>query len=177
MLTNNFYKMLYTSMTQKTLTNEIVTTTNNLQNSAFDKPNYGMPSFNYYFFTSFFSKTVSTSTNDKNVVAFGTGSTPPSVDDYWLSGDLITGISIVAQGITRANTEGGVGFTNKLTVENTGSDTIVINEMAIIARCYYNASSYDGPAMVDRTVLDTPLTLAPGEQGTIDYTFNLPIVQ
>lgn len=163
-------------MTRVSLTNELVTTTNNAMTSAMDSPNSGSPYYPDTLLSSFFSKTACTSTSNTGV-AFGTGSTPPSLDDYWLSGDLITEISIVAQRITRANTEGGVGFTSKLTVENTGSDSIVINEMAIVAKCYKGGTTANGSVMVDRTVLDTPLTLAPGEQGTIDYTFNLPIVQ
>ena len=174
MLTRNFYTALYTCMTKQTLENAIATTTNNAQNSSLDSPTYGTANYPNNVLQCFFSKTVCTANSPNvNSVAFGTGNTPPSLSDYWLSGNLITDIAIVGQGITRANTDGGVSFTSKLTVENTGSDTIVINEMAIIALCYKGGNS-TGPAMLDRTVLDTPLTLAPGEQGTIDYKINLP---
>ena len=132
----------------------------------------------YYMFDEFASPGNNglTSQTTAGGIAFGTGDTPPTLNDYWLSGDLITTVGIVAVTITTKIVDGVYTFVNAITVNNSGSETIVINEMAMIPFAYYSGSS-QAPAMVDRTVLDTPLTLAPGEQGVITYTFNLPIVQ
>ena len=121
------------------------------------------------------NKYVATTQNSAGY-AFGTGDTPPTLIDYWLSGELIPTISIVAATITTDIADGVYMFKNAITVSNSGANSIVINEMAIIANLYYSSTS-GTTGMLDRTVLDTPLTLAPGEQGVITYTFNLPIVQ
>lgn len=172
MLTNNFYQVLRANMSQKSVGSGIIDTSGNARNASYSSQ--GMS----YLFNAFSSPSNKglTSQSLAGGIAFGTGDTPPTLNDYWLSGDLITTVGIVAVTITTAIANGVYTFVNAITVNNTGSDSIVINEMAIIPYVYYSGSS-QVPAVVERQVLDTPLTLAPGEQGVITYTFNLPIVQ
>lgn len=167
MLTNNFYAALRCAMAQTS------------QDKAVTKPNgtQGYAQYCTNFLNSFFrffnTKTVLTSMGSDGV-AFGTGATPPTRNDYQLSGEIIPTISIVASTIT-VNIDGYM-YKNAMTISNSGDSPIVINEMALCMSIYQdNYSSYG--VVADRTVLDAPLTLAPGEQGVITYTFNLPIVQ
>lgn len=135
-------------------------------------------------FTPFYnrSKIVLTATNNAGM-AFGTGTVPPSLEDYWLSGDLITTVAILLCTVTTDVGDGSARYTNAITVQNTSAtDTIVINEMGIVANLYHSTSTsgvsdqISSNCLVDRTVFDTPLTLAPGAQGVITYTFNIPTV-
>lgn len=169
MLTNNFYAALQCAMTKAS------------KDKAVTKPDgtKGYASYCTNFLSSFFeffnNKTVVTLMGGRGV-AFGTGATPPTPNDYQLSGEIIPTISIVASTITVNIADDGYMYKNAMTISNSGDSPIVINEMALCMSIYQdNYSSYG--VVADRTVLDTPLTLAPGEQGVITYTFNLPIVQ
>ena len=171
MLTNNFYNVFKVCMEGTTLINGAQTrdgSTKNIYPSS-----YGYASLLSGFRNS--SRYVVGSTYGTGW-AFGTGSTPPTLNDYNLSGDLITTVSVVANTVNGSITDGKYRFIIAATVSNSGTDTIVINELGIVASVYHDSSG-SVPCLLDRTVLDTPLTLAPGEQGVITYTFNLPIVQ
>ena len=101
-------------------------------------------------------------------VAFGDGTTPPAFTDYKLSGNVITGISgSVSQ--TSEEDDDGVTLTNVITVTNNNSNDITISE--VCANCQYQAYF-----MVERTLLDTPLTIPAGGIGQVTYTirFNYP---
>lgn len=104
--------------------------------------------------------------------AFGTGQTPPTLDDYWLSGTQITTLEI--RSVIAEYTDKACEVKKTYTLQNTGTETVTIREMAAIASGYksYNSTF---PTMINRIVLDTPLTLAPDEQGVITYTFTLPV--
>lgn len=171
MLTNNYYKSLQCCMTGKSVSG--VTTTSGDTNSAYPS-SYCFGEFFSPFLADYMKKVV-TSTNSKGV-AFGTGTTAPSRNDYWLSGDLITTISVVAATITSSVSNEAYNYNCALTISNTGDADISIGEVALVGYVYKSSNSplY---AMLDRLVLDTPLTLAAGEQGVITYNFNLPIVQ
>lgn len=159
-------------MTQKTVSSGVIACSGITQNIY----NYTYSASNLFDRFAGSDKKVVTKTSDVGV-AFGTGSTPPTLNDYWLSGDHITTISIVATTVTSNIADGVYTIQNAMTVSNSGADTITINEMALCAQAYVNTGGNYVSTAIDRTVLDTPLTLAPGEQGVITYTFNLPIVQ
>lgn len=169
MLTNNFYQAMRSYMSGKTLGSVLKTKANTTIDCYFDMTSvsFGNP------VSVFSSQTVSTGGSG---IAFGTGNVPPSLDDYWLSGDSISTISILARSANTSFGDGSLRISSDLTVKNTSStDTIVINEMGFMAYVY-TAKSSGGYVLVDRTVLDTPLTLAPGEQGVITHTLNWTIV-
>lgn len=173
MLTNNFYHIMKSYLSGSSITDGPRTIANTASRFSYTDSNA------YYAFRGFYNdtKTVITTaaSNASYGMAFGTGTVPPTLEDYWLSGDVITTLQIVACTIT-SGINNAVQIKNEVTVKNTSdTETVVINEMGIIGKFYYGSSS--SANMVDRTVLDTPLTLAPGEQGVITYTFNLPIVQ
>lgn len=169
MLTNNFYQGMRYLLTMEST---------QVQSLAGTVSNFASTSDAYYIFRGFYNdqKKVVTSTSGMYGMAFGTGTVPPTPEDYWLSGNVITTLQIVACTVTSDVSNGAMRMKNEVTVKNTSdTETVVINEMGVVGRFYYSSS---GPGcLVDRTVLDTPLALAPGEQGVITYTFNLPIVQ
>lgn len=172
MLTNNFYNALQCVMSRANVAKGVIDYSGTARTMFFNTSN--SPKYLFEYFTNA-NKTVVTSVNSPGA-AFGTGSTSPTPDDYWLSGDLITTIRIVATTVTVSIANGSYTFTNTMTVTNSGTDTVVINELGIMSNAHHDSSGLTA-ILLDRTVFDTPLTLAPGEQGVITYTFNLPIVQ
>lgn len=174
MITNNFYKAILTIMG-----GGYATDLKTLINTA---GQFSQTSNNAYQAFSGFSngaKTVVTAAavSASPGMAFGTGTVPPTPEDYWLSGNVITTLNIVACVVTSGVSDGFLRMSNEVTVKNTSdTETVVINEMGVVGKFNYG-SSYSYACLTDRTVLDTPLTLAPGEQGVITYTLNWPIVQ
>lgn len=102
---------------------------------------------------------------------FGDGDTPPALEDYKLSGNVITGISatVVVNSVYEAN---GMTTTATYTVTNNKSASVTIREIGVCT----NTSSTNY-VLVERTVLDTPITIEPGGVGQVTYTIrmNYPI--
>ena len=102
-------------------------------------------------------------------VYFGTGAVAPSFDDYTFSGDIIH----TAQATTTVNTvnlDNGKSITGIYTITNTGVEEITIREVGLV----WASSTYR--ILLERTVLDTPVTIPAGGIGQVEYTitFNLP---
>lgn len=93
--------------------------------------------------------------------AYGTGTTAPTIDDYILSGSLITELAYTNGNITAfAN---GITFSHSIT--NTGDTSVTINEIAL---CLHYASSSDKACvMLTRDVLAEPIVLGPNEQRNV----------
>lgn len=98
-------------------------------------------------------------------VCFGTGRKAITLDDYFLSGNLITslsGTSVISY--EHDTTNNLITVTGVYTVTNGSSDNAVVGEMGVIANIrsdYY---------LIDRTLLDEPITIPPGEIAKITYT-------
>ena len=103
-------------------------------------------------------------------VSFGTGTTPATMSDYSIESDLGgTQISVSypdSVSYSRDNTfdmySVGFGITNKT------SDAITISEVGLIIGTTSGSSEY--AVLVDRTVLDAPVTIPPHETKHIAYT-------
>lgn len=95
-------------------------------------------------------------------IAVGNRNTAPTVNDYTLGGE-ITGLSNIGTFVNN----GANGFTISATITNTTNSDVTIKEYGL-----YGYQTADARwTMLTRTVLDSPLTLAPGEIVTI--TINL----
>ena len=103
-------------------------------------------------------------------VSFGTGTTPATMSDYSIESGLGgTQISVSypdSVSYSRDNTfdmySVSFGITNKT------AEAITISEVGLTAVPYsYSTASY---ALVDRTVLDTPVTIPAGQSKQITYT-------
>ena len=109
-------------------------------------------------------------------VIFGNGDTPPTPEDYKLSSDIVSGFAYSAA-ISKASTDSGTGITATYTITNTSASAIVIKEIGVVAKLM--ASNYSGLqyiGLLDRTVLDTPVTIPAGGVGQVVYTitYNYP---
>ena len=107
-------------------------------------------------------------------VIFGTGNTSPTIDDTTLSGSLVSNFSY-SSSVSTARDETGITLTALYTVTNNNAEAITISEVAIIANLTEYNTSPDThlKALVERTVLDTPVTIPAGGVGQVVYTITL----
>ena len=158
MVTDNFYKYMLKCGTENVqkgknyLGNEVtIGTPSGSQpglysclNSYYEKPNY------YSHFS------------------FGDGDITPTKEDFNLSGNFITGLTVSK---TLESTESS--WILKATITNNNADSVVIKEIGLFGLVN---SGYVSSCLMDRTVLDTPVTIPAGGIGQVVYTitFNYP---
>ena len=169
MLTNNFWKCIQSMYARKKVsTMDFVGTDGKVFNGA--TGNYRV-SFTWIEDV----PTVQTNKTSRGI-RFGDSDEAPSADDYWLKGNIISGFTYTVTTIWDADGQGHLLFT----ITNTSSNAFTIKEVAWVSpiTSYWNnnSSSAGGVAMLDRTVLDTPVTIPAGGVGQVEYTitFNLP---
>ena len=107
-------------------------------------------------------------------VLFGTGDAAPTMDDYKLDGDIISDFSY-SSSVTKTFDDGNAALTVLYTVTNTGTEPMTIKEIGLVMP----GSNSNGAAnrfLIERTVLETPVTIEPGGVGQVTYTirFNYP---
>lgn len=103
-------------------------------------------------------------------VIIGSGTTPPTPNDYKLENRITTTTSSSAIFTSTAD-DSGVTFTSVFTISNTHSEAITIAELGL-----YGGASKAGEAyafLFDRTVLDTPITIEAGGVGQVTYTIRM----
>ena len=108
-------------------------------------------------------------------VSFGTGTTPSTVSDYFLESILgDTQISVtVPSAVTFSRGDTFDEYSASFGVTNITGAAITISEVGLIANPLYGGSptsSSNVYALVDRTVLDSPVTIQPNETKHIAYT-------
>lgn len=103
-------------------------------------------------------------------VFFGDGTTPPTEDDYKLSGNILSAGSASAVSSATSD-ENGVTSTATYTITNGLSTSFTIREVVLVGSVYYSSNSTSLAYVVfDRTLLDTPVTIEPGAVGQVTYT-------
>ena len=107
-------------------------------------------------------------------VMFGTGDTPPTINDYNLSGNIITGL-VATKATTNLINSDSLSISTLYTLTNTGAEPVTIKEVGLGQSFKYHGSS-ENSCLIDRTVLDTPVTIPAGGVGQVEYTitFNYP---
>lgn len=102
--------------------------------------------------------------SDLSYVKFGDGDVPATIDDYKLSGNTITGLTGSAVASYTPDDD-GITFSAVWTLTNGNADSVTIKEVGL--------TTYTGGYFIDRTVLDTPVTIPAGGVGQITYTIRL----
>lgn len=122
--------------------------------------------FSFHFIMNTFSKVNNYSGNG---VYFGNGEKQATENDYKLDGTILNDKLEVMKTITAENDGDIRKIVGVYTLRNTSDSEITIREVGSVGFIYGNngGNSY---ALYDRTLLDEPLTLAPGEIGEITYT-------
>ena len=105
-------------------------------------------------------------------VSFGTGTTPATASDYVLESILDdTKINVsTPSSISFSRYDTYEEYTVTFGVTNKTADAITISEMGLTAMPYSPYSGGNYYALVDRTVLDNPITIPAGQSKQITYT-------
>lgn len=155
MLTKNFYALMRTALGR---TSSTVTSIENTTGTV------SMNSSNWY---GVFGSMNCYETNGYQYVRFGSGTTPATVNDYKLESLIDSGITVAHPNIvTTEQTDSYISWT--VTFGVSASVEITISEIGLIAKAYRPNGVID--TLVDRTVLDTPVTIPAGQSKQITYT-------
>ena len=109
-----------------------------------------------------------TSTIGNGYLMLGTGTTAPTADDYLLESPITTNLSCDSVSVSRTS----LIKTYTATFTNSGSSDITVTEVGFIVYILYTYSSTTENSdsfLMDRTVLDTPITIPAGESRTVTY--------
>ena len=116
-------------------------------------------------------------------ISIGRGDTAATDDDYNLESTITSGVSVSITSKTVGCDAPGAPFLEYvITVTNTGSSAISIKEIGYkqtvkAASGPRRTTSADVITLIDRTVLDAPVTIEAGDAGVIDYTLKTaPVV-
>lgn len=110
-------------------------------------------------------------------VIFGNGTEPVMFDDYCLSGDIISTFTY-ATAMSYKYDDDGVTVSATYTLTNTGSEPFTISEIGLIATSYtpgrgYQNNSTVNECLIERTLLDEPVTIPAGGVGRVTYTIRM----
>jgi len=103
-------------------------------------------------------------------VIFGDGDTPPTENDYFLSGQAINTLT-VASGVTSNEENGGIVVRGTYTITNISDADVTIREVGMFGGGY-NGTNWIS-FLIDREVLDAPLTIPAGGIGQVVYTIKV----
>lgn len=113
-------------------------------------------------------------------ILLGSGTTEPTVNDYFLQNYITSGFSANVTTNAGVDNNGDVYTDFLITITNTGNSTITIGEIGYIqylacASTVGSTSSSTSNFLLDRTVLSTPVEIAPGDYETIRYRLKTSI--
>lgn len=103
-------------------------------------------------------------------VLLGTGDDEPSMNDYQLSGSIITGLNATTV-LHAAFDDNAASRMVEFTLSNITSIDKTIKEVAYIAKVWTSGNT--GYFMLDRTVLAEPLTIPAGGVGKLRYMIEI----
>ena len=111
-------------------------------------------------------------TTDYGGVVLGDGTTPPTIDDYKLSGNVISGFTYT-KALTITNDESGVTLSCLFTITNTSDIGFTIGELGLLASVASGSYTEATKILLERTVLDTPVSIPAGGIGQVTYTIRI----
>lgn len=165
MLTKNWYNMAKAYRKATTISNAAKDIKGNVRNAG----HYASMACEFFFFK---TSTVALAENTNNVnIVLGSGTTPATIDDYMLESWITSGLSCVIT--SELDDDNDTIWT--ITATNTSQSEIVIGEVGIHAKAYYGNNSVSNTAtfLFERTVLETPITIAPGGVGQVTYKIKM----
>lgn len=187
MLTNNYYKFLQAIMLMgkcKTSTNiTAVDYGGNARTLFFPSTKTSYLYYNAHYAISFsgcgdgdqiFGYIGTPSSGHGWGVHFGTGTTAPTLDDYTLESMITSGLTIASQTGSRTITDNKVTITGIYLLSNSGDADVVVGEIGYYGMAYYSASNWTC-FLLDRTVLDEPITIPAGSTGQVAYTIEVTL--
>lgn len=161
MLTRNYYNTLLSLLARSTIPNGKKNTSGVITNAGVNID---------WIFSTIGTPTNIALSNASSGIVFGTGSTSPTIDDYKLESIITGGLT----GTFKYSINNSTGII-KIILTNTSDNNITISEMGwqFTNYCSYSSSSSSGIALMDRTVLDTPVTIEAGGVGVVEYKLDI----
>lgn len=157
MILQNWYNQVESVTKHITISQGIKTTAGNVYNSGWygDYPQYAIYLMNFGVIG------VGKSSYQNGYAYIGSGDTQPNINDYKLESVITTGFSG-----SREWVDGKL----HLVITNTGNSDLIIREVGIASNVHTGTNSATFyTALIERSVLTTPLTIAPGDTGHIVY--------
>lgn len=113
-------------------------------------------------------------------IVLGSGTTEPTVNDYFLQNYITSGFSATVTQTAGVDNNDDVFTDFLITITNTGNSTLTIGEIGYIqyiaaTTTVGSTSSSKSNFLLDRTVLSTPVEIAPGDYETIRYRLKTSI--
>ena len=107
-------------------------------------------------------------------VVFANGNVPVSIEDYKQSGDALSNITVSCS-VEVVSDAKGQTITGNYTITNNATEPQTIGEVCIFSGILYRVGSYNQGkyVMIERTVLDSPVTIPAGGTGQVTYTIRL----
>ena len=97
-------------------------------------------------------------------IIIGSGNTAPTENDYCLESRITSGISASVYKEKVVDSSGNPGSKFQITINNTSANPITISEIGL------QVGGVSGkPVLMDRTLLDAPVTIAAGDYAIIIY--------
>lgn len=155
MLLKNFGALLANALADDTLTEGIKCATGDVPVA----PNLkGMPtstsSITSIISSGVYTSNLSQSGNSQWAFGFGNGTTPPTVDDYKFSGELVVPSLVSGSG---SSSNGSNGATFQMSVINNTDSAMTINEIGLFIQ-----QTLCGCVMLTHDILPEPVVLEPG---------------
>lgn len=112
------------------------------------------------------STLATTPTNGLGYIILGNGTTEPTPENYCLESQITENLSCDSVSVSRNTTT----KTYTATFSNSGTSDIMVTEIGYVSRMGYGTNNivYDN-FLMDRTVLETPITIPAGESRTVTY--------
>lgn len=114
------------------------------------------------------STLATTPTDGLGYIVLGNGTTKPTPEDFRLESQITTNLSCDSVSVSRNTTV----KTYTATFSNSGTSDITVTEVGYVSRIIYMYSNWNNiydNFLMDRTVLDTPITIPAGESRTVTY--------
>ena len=102
-------------------------------------------------------------------VIIGSGTTPPTIEDYVLENRISTPTSHTIA-FTTYDDGNGIVYEALFTITNTHSEPITISEIGLYGA---GGSGNSNAVLMERTVLEAPITIQPGSVGQVTYTIRM----
>lgn len=121
------------------------------------------------------SKTVSVTFSNQQGIQLGSGNTPASENDYTLDSQITSGLSASTPTQEYGVDASGNPFVDyTFTLTNSTGSPIEVKEIGyaqiLVASANLNASASNYPFLLDRTVLDNPITIPANDYAAVKYT-------
>ena len=167
MVTKNWFNAFKAQMAQTTILNGLRDTSGVAYNAG-----YGTGT-NYLFMDTIVPRAGGLNwSRGSTGVVLGSGSTPPTLDDYTLENMIVEGLS---GSVTNTAVDENHNVTKTYTITNTSDEDITIAEIGIHGWVYSQSNRNSVCVLIERTLLEEPVTIPAGGVGIVTYTLGMNI--